>query len=282
MSELAISTWIVGEPLPQVLDHVQQLGVNLIELLAGAEPEGLDLREESAVIEVWDLAEARGLEVYSVHNEFGAGWDLAAPASGARALAVANTTALIQAAGKLGAHHVVLHAGTRTVGEEVAPQLERFLGSAQRLLPVAAEAGMLLALENLPPTYLGATPAEIGWLLERLNSELVGYCCDTGHAQLAGAAPGLFVQEFGERLLGVHLQDTDGREDSHLFPGLGCVEWEGFFAALREARYELPVGLEAPPPGGLPWTEAVAIAVSAAHALQPFDLPEWLPRQCAG
>jgi sugar phosphate isomerase/epimerase len=276
MSEAVISTWVLGKELSEALDIIRQCGFQLVEVLANGSPQGRDLREEQAVEEIWELVSGRGMQVWSVHNEFGPGWDLAAPVESERREAVSNAAALLRGAGALGAHYVVLHAGEYVVEEPVERQLERFLVSAQRLVPVAAEAGVRLALENLPPEHLGHSPEQIEWLLERLAEEVVGFCCDTGHAVLAGGQPAAYVNQFGPRLIAAHLQDTDGQEDGHLFPGRGRVDWEGFFAALREIGFDRPLTLEAAPPAGMSCDSMAEIVRRALGELEPVRLPPGL------
>jgi sugar phosphate isomerase/epimerase len=136
--------------------------------------------------------------------------------------------------------------------------------------------GVMLALENLPPEHLGHSPDQIEWLLDRLPDEVVGFCCDTGHAVLAGAQPAEYVDRFGARLIAAHLQDTDGQEDGHLFPGLGRVDWEGFFASLRAIGFERPLTVEAAPPAGLSCASMARIIREALGELTPLRLPEGL------
>ena len=218
--------------------------------------------------DIWEQVAARGQQVYSVHNAFGPEWDLGTPEEAERKLAGRNQAALLRAAGQLGAEHSVLHAGEIRPEAPAEKQLEYFLRSVESLLPVAEEAGVLIALENLPADHLCSTPTQMRWLLERLDPDRVGFCCDTGHAQLTGTPPAAWVREFHDRLLGIHLQDTHGDNDAHLFPGRGLIDWEDFFAALRERDYRLPITLEALPPADLPWEKAVEIARRSVERLE--------------
>lgn len=274
MSEAVVSTWVLGKELSEALDIIKGCGFDLVEVLANGRPQGRDLRQEKVVEEIWELVHSRGMQVWSVHNEFGPGWDLAAVDKLERSEAVANAGALLRAAGTLGARHVVLHAGEYIPEEAVEAQLERFLVSAQRLVPVAAEAGVMLALENLPPEHLGHSTAQIEWLLERLTEEVVGFCCDTGHALLAGNQPADYVRQFGTRMIAAHLQDTDGVEDAHLFPGKGKVDWEGLFASLREIGFDRPLTIEAAPPEDMSCERMAEIVRKALRELQPLALTQ--------
>jgi len=61
----------------------------------------------------------------------------------------------------------------------------------------------------------------------------------------------------------VHIHDNMGREDEHLIPGDGIVDWEDFAVALREIGYDKVVSLE----------------TSAKHKLHPEY--EWEERETA-
>jgi|LSQX01.1.fsa_nt_gb sugar phosphate isomerase/epimerase len=284
MSQLVVATWVVGADLTKDLDLLQRCDIHLIEVLASATGEP-DLREAGVVAQIRERLAERGQRVHSVHSAFGAQWDLDAPQVEERDLALRHQTALLRGAGALDAAHVVLHGGELPVGAPTQPQLERFLRSLEQLLPVAEEAGVLIALENLPPDHLCRSLEQLAWLLERLDPRRVGFCCDTGHAELTGTPASDFVRQFRDRLLGVHLHDNHGDSDAHLFPGLGGIDWEGFFGALREVGYTLPLTLEALPPSELPLQAAADIARRCVEELQPPDLQPWLRggrKQAAG
>jgi sugar phosphate isomerase/epimerase len=110
-------------------------------------------------------------------------------------------------------------------------------------------------------------------LLDRLDPAVFGFCCDTGHAAVAGEGPGAYVRALAPRLLGIHYHDNGG-EDDHRFPGRGSIDWEDFFAALREVGYTLPITVEALPPENMPLAQAAAILRESAAELRAPKLPE--------
>ena len=102
----------------------------------------------------------------------------------------------------------------------------------------------------------------------------MGYCCDTGHAHLAGEGPAAYVRACADRLIGVHWHDSSGGEDDHLFPGLGVIDWEVFFAALREVGYTAPITVEALPPAGYDLGALATAARETLAGLRPVGLPQ--------
>jgi sugar phosphate isomerase/epimerase len=113
----------------------------------------------------------------------------------------------------------------------------------------------VLALENLPPGYLGCTPEEIISLLDRTDRGAVGVCFDSGHANLSG-----HFLEFASALLPMavtmHLHDNDGNSDQHAFPGLGNIDWHAFATTYRVLECKATLIIECKLPEGMIWSEA--------------------------
>jgi sugar phosphate isomerase/epimerase len=257
----------------------RDLDVPLVELSAGEEPPNPDLRDPAQVEEVAALAEQLGIYFYAVHTEFRGRWNLASSDPETRRFALEANRAVIRAACRLGSRHVVLHPGQELVeGEPVADQLLRAEESLRRLGPVAQEAGLMVAVENLPSGHVGSSLGQMAMLLQALDPGVFGFCCDTGHAAVSGEGPAAYVRAFAPRLLGIHMHDNGG-EDDHRFPGLGSIDWEDFFAALREVGYTLPITVEALPPPDLPLPQAAAIVRESAATLRPPLFPARAGRQ---
>ena len=278
MSEIAAASWVLGDSLADTFRLLHDLGVTLMELSTGAEPPNPDLRDPAQVEQVAALGAQFGVGFHAVHTEFRFNWNLASPDPETRRFAGAANEMVIRAAAQLGARHVVLHPGQELAeGEPASDQLQRSLESLCRLGPVAGEAGVLLAVENLPPGYVGSSLSDMEELLGALDPTVFGFCCDTGHAAVSGEGPAAFVRAFAPRLLGIHLHDNGGQDD-HLFPGLGNIDWAEFFAALREIGYTLPITVEALPPPDVPLAQAAALMRDCAATLRaPCCLPSRPP-----
>jgi sugar phosphate isomerase/epimerase len=57
---------------------------------------------------------------------------------------------------------------------------------------------------------------------------------DTGHAHVNGWNLPETVKRLQKKLLAVHVHDNDGSGDSHQPVGLGTIEWEPYFASIRD------------------------------------------------
>ena len=107
------------------------------------------------------------------------------------------------------------------------PQVEHLCRSIHALclefpdLQLAIEPGV---------TFIDILNFEVmGWVLEDLSRQGLGYWHDTGTVQLRQWAglpgQGAWLEHYGDRILGVHLQDATGTE-SEIPPGLGEVDFK--------------------------------------------------------
>lgn len=129
----------------------------------------------------------------------------------------------------------------------------------RELLPLAEEFDIEIELENTfdyrrvqkagdPPfTYTSALDMLI--LRNRIASERVQICLDTGHANIYAQDVPSMIRAYGPHLRALHLNDNYGLiqpvyEDLHLFPGYGRLPWQEIFAALREIGYQETLNIE--------------------------------------
>jgi len=126
------------------------------------------------------------------------------------------------------------------------PIQEATMRSLDELVPVAAEAGIRILLENLPYQvdtqpidYPLTRMSQLRLLVDAYPSEQVGLVVDTGHAWTGGDDPVSEIQIAGDRLWGTHLQDVDAThpEDDHWVPTQGGLDWSAICAVLQEIGY---------------------------------------------
>ncbi len=98
----------------------------------------------------------------------------------------------------------------------------------------------------------GATISELHELIDAVGAPNMGICYNTGHGNIQGLDMAEAVRQCGERLIGTHIQDSDGTRDQHLAPMRGNIDWEHGIAALREIGYAGLFNLEIPGERGLP------------------------------
>ena len=126
--------------------------------------------------------------------------------------------------------------------ENIAAAADRAYASVSELVPVAAEAGVQIALENLPATGLPCRPLvsmqELRAFIAGFPAQQVGLCLDTGHACISGLDAAVQARVAGERLIALHLQDVDGESDCHWVPGNGVIDWAALGQALTDIDFD--------------------------------------------
>ena len=95
--------------------------------------------------------------------------------------------------------------------------------------------------------------------MERINeaygAEVLGFCFDTGHANLVGIDMERFITTLGSHLKVLHIHDNDGVGDLHQIPftftktreNKPSTDWEGFIRGLRNIQYQGVLSFETAP-----------------------------------
>jgi D-psicose/D-tagatose/L-ribulose 3-epimerase len=163
-----------------------------------------------------------------------------------RAEAVAATRANLDSAAALGAPLICgplgaplgVFSGAPPTAEEKARAVEYL----REVAPYAEERGVTIALEYLNrfEMYLTNTAADLAALDREVDHPSVRMMYDTFHAHIEEKDPRLALQECKDMLVHVHLSENDRST-----PGVGQVEWDETFAALREIDYDGWIVIEA-------------------------------------
>ena len=85
-------------------------------------------------------------------------------------------------------------------------------------------------------------------LIEKVDSERLGICLDTGHLNLCQKESQYdFIRNCGSRLKALHIADNEGQTDQHMMPyGKGRVNWNDVIRGLRDVGYDGLFNLEIP------------------------------------
>lgn len=156
-------------------------------------------------------------------------------------------------------------------------KLARFLGSEDReweetekfidsIAPMAKEMGITICIENLydgigghliegPCCDVAKAAERIDRINEKYRAEVLGFCFDTGHANLVGIDFERFIIGLGERLKVLHIHDNDGISDLHQLPftfaktreNKSSTDWEGFIRGLKQIRFQGTLSFETAP-----------------------------------
>ncbi len=152
----------------------------------------------------------------------------------------------------LGAETLVVHAVSDVPPVDFTAYNLAFYKSLE---PFAKQYGVKIGIENIfnfderYHAFYGvlSTPLAMNAFLQKLKSDVFVVCADTGHAQVTGVAPEKFIAGISAgRLQAVHLHDNDGKDDLHLLPYTGALDFDKIAAALRKAGYKGDITLEIP------------------------------------
>jgi sugar phosphate isomerase/epimerase len=221
----------------------QRIGASLLEIL----PDWRTLPDPELVRR--QVAEA-GLAIHSAHGCWGGqairAWrvDLGALSAPAHRAAVDDLKQCVDWLAAAGGTCLVVHPGGLSEPED-APARRAAL--ARGLLALADHAhgtGVVLCVENMPPgVHPGSRMADLFELLVELDRPELALALDTGHAHITATA-GTETRTAGRLLRTTHVHDNDGRQDTHLPPGLGTLDWPTWLEALDAVDYRGPILLE--------------------------------------
>ncbi len=101
----------------------------------------------------------------------------------------------------------------------------------------AEQKNVILAFENLNADDEMTQVQQLVQLVESFNSRSVGICYDTGHAHQRGHDLADDIRQMGRYLVATHIADNKGKEDEHLLPFYGTIDWDAVIKALHEIKY---------------------------------------------
>ena len=144
-----------------------------------------------------------------------------------------------------GGGHLVIHPGGLSDPEEKEARRDALLQGLNTLADDAFRASVILCVENMPSgVYPGSLMNDLATLVAEINRpEALGVALDTGHAHISSTTTEETLAA-GSWLRTTHVHDNDGKQDSHLPPGLGTIGWESWAASLEAIHYSGPVMLE--------------------------------------
>lgn len=163
--------------------------------------------------------------------------------------------------------YIVMHGFklARNLGSEELEweQTEKFIDS---LAPMAKEMGITICIENLynsigthivegPCCNARKAAERIDRINEKYGAEILGFCFDTGHANLVGINFEEFISTLDYRLKVLHIHDNDGIGDLHQIPftftrsreNAVATDWDGFVRGLKRIKFDKVLSFETAP-----------------------------------
>lgn len=223
------------------LDVADRLGATVLEIL----PDWSRYPDPRAMRQI---AADRGFRIHSAHACWG-GQSIRAPrvdlGSTNESTWDASLDDLKRCADWLteaGGTHLVVHPGGLSDRAEEAARREAL---GRGLLALSEHAiGLTICVENMPPgVHPGSRMHDLSLLVAELARPRIAVALDTGHAHMV-SRPDVQTHKAGPRLGTTHVHDNDGKQDTHLPPGLGSVNWDAWRSALDAIGYRGPIMLE--------------------------------------
>lgn len=138
----------------------------------------------------------------------------------------------------------VLHpggSGLRAKGADLEEIFECNVKALEKLSAFVKGGPTAICLEN------GGSIDRMLRLVNSVNGSELGICLDTGHLNMAGGNCADFVRKSGEKLKALHITDSIGKGNDHIFPhSAGDIDWKEFMSALHEIGYTGLFNFEVP------------------------------------
>lgn len=196
--------------------------------------------------EVAALSRSLALPISQSHAPF---YNALEPESPKAALWEPMIARAIEASGMAGEPWVVMHPGTYPDDAvDFRESRRRNYDYFMPYLELADRFGCGIAIENLgedgafshrrPGGVYCATFVELCELVDSFHADNVGICWDFGHAHMMGINQREALRAMGKRLKATHVADNAGRQDEHILPFQGTVDWRSILPVLSEIGYE--------------------------------------------
>lgn len=157
----------------------------------------------------------------------------------------------IEVAGKFNAKSITVHPGIfywfpiENLNRTKA--LNRLVKGLKQILEVCETSNVKIVLENLVPIpegnefyFLGDNIADLKYIFDHINSKYLGFCLDTGHANMGEGAEN-YIEALGNKLSTIHYHDNLGSEDNHMIISEGSINWETVCQKLIDIDYKGPI-----------------------------------------
>jgi sugar phosphate isomerase/epimerase len=229
---------------PQQLARISAHGFLLVELFATKTH--FDYHDRGAAHDLGRWLTDAGLFLHSVHapiaegfanHAWGAALSNATSDAAVRGRTVREAEAALALADIVPFEFLVVHLGVPT---DLAAATDNHLDAARRsveeLHGAAARHGVKLALEVIP-NRLSTVEALVRLIDDDLELPDVGICLDYGHAFLMGDLADTIEAASGH-LVTTHIHDNPGKDDTHLVPFDGRIDWSTAVMTTQKVGYE--------------------------------------------
>jgi len=238
-----ISTMVYNhEHIEKVLPYLDNANIRNIEIRPHVGH--FECQDPALVDKLKKRIEYFDISVKSVHMPMN-GVDISHPEEYDRVKSIREVEKAIMVALKLNAELVVIHPGGRyNNSDDRKIRLSHCVSSLKEIAEFCKQWNIKIALENTLPGRLGDQWIEIQQIIEKISSEHLGICLDTGHYflnQKGNEREKLSLDkepiDWQKNLFHVHVHDNNGKEDLHLLPEEGLFPWISLISYLKIIKY---------------------------------------------
>jgi sugar phosphate isomerase/epimerase len=249
MQHVLSTRLFLGHRLTTVwMERIWHSGFYGVEIFAARQH--FDYKDKAQIAELGHWFRDSTLSMFSLHSPLFSDdvWgrsgpqsiiDITEPVKAKRLAAVDETKRAIEVAEDVPFRYLIIHLGT--LHQEMdEKRWDAGFSSLEELKVFAGQRGVEILLENIPNALSHG---------ERLNEFLgithlnLNYCFDVGHAHM-GRGIGYEFDLMKPRIKCVNINDNDGKEDQHLFPSHGTIDWPKTMELLRTAGEQCPLVIE--------------------------------------
>jgi sugar phosphate isomerase/epimerase len=239
------------------LDHLAAIrshGFEAVEVFATRSH--FDYHDAAAIEQLAAWLSGTGLALHGIHapitdrlatgDQWGEVISNAVPDNARRQHAVHEADAALNIARRIPADVFVVHLGTPAAkgGDNSRGAALR---SAEEICRLADPLGVRVAFEIIP-NDLSSAPALVTLLERDLEAPRAGICMDFGHAFLMGEIADA-VETAAEHLITTHVHDNRRKQDDHLVPFDGRIDWDAALMSMQKIGYDGTYLMEIANPG---------------------------------
>lgn len=244
------------------LERIWDAGFPAVEIFCARQH--IDYRDKAQINELGHWFRDSQLTMHSLHSPLYSDdcWgksgpqaviDITEPVKAKRMNHVDEIKRALEIAEVVPFRYLIQHIGVS--GEEVNERrFDSAFSSIDETRVFAAQRGVEVLLENIPNAF--STAARLNDFLTQTHLNL-NFCFDAGHAHMSNGIEAEF-DLMKDRIRSTHLHDNDGKQDLHLFPKKGTVDWTRTMRLLtsRPGQYPLLLELKELPDHEHPITDA--------------------------
>ncbi len=207
---------------------------------AGVEIPTLETADE--VAEFKEAAASTGVTIHSIMNQAHWKYPLSSddPATVEKSIEGMNTS--LHNARDLGAETVLLVPAVVNAGTSYRNAYDRSQVQLRRLLPLARDLNVVIAVENVWNKFL-LSPLEFARYIDEIESPLVRAYFDVGNIALYGF-PHDWIRTLGDRIVKLHIKGFDVKEKTFTNILDGTIDWLEVRRALSDINYTGWMGAE--------------------------------------